>query len=106
MRSNFRAAAILVLALSPAAPALAQTSFPMITHTMPVAVQRGKTTEVTVVGKMNFIGAYQALFQGAGIQAEIIPDKMKTATKPLPLVTQVKMKLTVAPDAALGVRDF
>ena len=51
----------------------AQTSYPMITHVTPVAVQRGKTTEVTVEGRMNFAGAYQALFEGTGISAEIVP---------------------------------
>src|SRR5881397_1692828 len=34
-------------------PASAQTSFPMITHATPVAVQRGQTAEVVVEGQMN-----------------------------------------------------
>lgn len=90
-----------------AAPALAQTSFPMITHTTPTAVQRGKTAEVLVQGKMNFYGCYKVLVEGEGIQAELVGAKpdMKPP-KPLPQVSQVKVKFTVAPDAPLGVRDF
>src|SRR6516225_4970223 len=85
----------------------AQTSYPMITHTMPVAVQRGKTTEVTVEGRMNFAGTYQALFEGTGISAEIVPPPpIKNAPAKKPVVTQVKLKMTVAADAALGVREF
>src|SRR5262249_22754788 len=52
----------------------AQTSYPMITHTLPAAVQRGKTTEVTVEGQMNFSGVYKALFEGTGISAEVVAN--------------------------------
>src|SRR5262249_20743967 len=62
-----------------AGPAHAQTSYPMITHTTPVAVQRGKTTEVVVAGQMNFAGVYKALFQGSGIKAEIVPQPVPKA---------------------------
>jgi hypothetical protein len=89
------------------AVAAAQTSYPMITHTMPVAVQRGKTTVVTVAGQMNFAGVYKALFQGDGIQAEVVSQPVpKGAPKQPPLVRSVQLKLTVAADAALAVRDF
>ena len=50
-------------------PAAAQTSFPMVTHTTPVAVQRGKTTEVVVAGRMDFRGVYKVLFEGTGLTA-------------------------------------
>src|SRR5256885_1170355 len=81
--------------------ASAQTSYPMITHTSPVAVQRGKTTEVTVEGQMNFAGVYKALFEGSGISAEVIPGPPpKAGTQPV--ARSVKLKLTVAADAALG----
>ena len=87
--------------------AAAQTSYPMITHTMPVAVQRGKTTEVTVEGRMNFAGTYQALFEGTGITAEIVPPPpVKNAPAKKPVVTQVKLKVTAAADASMGVREF
>jgi hypothetical protein len=85
----------------------AQTSYPMITHVTPVAVQRGQTTEVTVEGQMNFFGTYKALFEGTGISAEVAGDApAKTAPAQRPQVKSVKLKLTVAADAALGVRDF
>ena len=100
---------------------IAQTSYPMITHTVPVAVQRGKTTEVTVEGQMDFSGVYKALFEGNGITAEILPasapkpepktppKSAKTDPKKPPKKTpprSVKLKLTVAADATLGVREF
>jgi hypothetical protein len=79
----------------------------MITHTSPVAVQRDKTTEVTVEGQMNFLDTYKALFEGTGITAEIVPTPPPKATPPQkPLVRSVKLKLTVAADARLGVREF
>lgn len=85
----------------------AQTSFPMITHTQPVAVERGKTTVVTVEGQQNFLGVYKALFEGTGITAEVIDEAPPKAVPPQkPLVKSVKLKVTVAPDAALGVREF
>jgi hypothetical protein len=105
-------AAALFLSLGNAA---AQTSYPMITHTVPVAVQRGRTTEVTVTGQMDFHGVYLALFEGKGITAEIIgesapekPAAKKRSPKKSakPVTRSVKLKLTVAPDAPLGVREF
>jgi hypothetical protein len=85
----------------------AQTSFPMITHVHPVAVQRGKTAEVVVDGQMNFFGAYKALFEGAGLTAEIIPQKAPAPMPPQPpLLRNTKLKVTVAADAAVGVREF
>ncbi len=82
--------------------ASAQTSFPMISHAHPVALQRGTTTEITVDGKMNFAGAYKALFEGTGITAEV------STPPPAPgvVLQAVKMKVTVAKDAGLGVREF
>jgi hypothetical protein len=88
-------------------PAAAQTSFPMVTHTTPVAVQRGKTTEVVVAGRMDFRGVYKALFAGTGITAEVVPQPAPKAAPPKPATAgSVKLRLTVAPDAALGPRDF
>ncbi|TMQ31331.1 MAG: hypothetical protein E6K70_22825, partial [Planctomycetota bacterium] len=51
-------------------PVQAQTSYPMITDTYPVAVQRGLSSEVTVEGQMDFSGVYKVLIEGSGIQAE------------------------------------
>jgi hypothetical protein len=87
----------------------AQTSYPMITHAYPPAVQRGTTTEIVVQGQMGFPGAYRALFEGNGITAEILSPPAPPQANPgmrQQQVNQVRLKLTVAPDAALGVREF
>jgi hypothetical protein len=103
-----RVLAILALALVPAV-ATAQTSFPMVTHATPVAVQRGTTAEVTVECRTSSLsGAYKVLVEGTGITAEVVPDKAKQPDpmgRP-PVVTSVKLKVTVAADAAPGVREF
>jgi hypothetical protein len=105
-RRLFIVAALSALAVQ-SRPAAAQTSFPMVTHTTPVAVQRGKTTEVVVAGQQNFLGVYKALFEGTGITAEVAPQPAPKAVPPQkPLVRSVKLKLTVAPEAALGPREF
>lgn len=95
-----------VLWLSPGWAVHAQTSYPMLTHTMPVAVQRGKTTEVTVEGKMNLAGVYKALFDGTGISAEVLYTPPTGKAGAPAVVPSVRLKLTVAPDAALGPREF
>ncbi len=82
--------------------ASAQTCFPMITHSYPVAVQRGTTTEIAVDGQMNFAGAYKALFEGTGLTGEVTSPPPGPGT----LIKSVKMKTTVAKDACLGVREF
>ncbi len=89
-----------------AATTSAQTSYPMITHVTPVAVQRGKTVEATVEGQMNFAGAYKALFEGTGITAEVVGATPRPAAGALPPVRSCKLKITVAADAEPGVREF
>src|SRR6476646_46458 len=86
----------------------AQTSFPMITHVHPVAVQRGKSTEVTVEAQTNFGQAYKTLIHGTGVTAEVVPpSEPKKGVDPKTALTRsVKLKVTVAADAALGVREF
>jgi hypothetical protein len=86
--------------------AAGQTSYPMISHTHPVAVQRGKKSTVEVAGTQNFAGTYKALFQGPGIKAEGFPPLPAAGQLPRAPVRSVKMQLTVDPAAALGVRDF
>ncbi len=82
-----------------------QTSYPMISHVTPVAVQRGKTVEVMVEGTMNFHGVHTLLIEGKGVTAEVIaPPPVKGDA--LPVVRTVKLKVAVAPDAPLGVREF
>jgi Bacterial pre-peptidase C-terminal domain len=91
----------LVLLLSLAGLAPAQVSYPMTSHVLPVAVQRGKTTTVNVYGTQNFAGTYKALFEGTGITAEVVAPKGSPATARV-----VTLKLTVAADAKPGPREF
>lgn len=86
-----------------AVPAFAQTSFPMITHAMPVAVQRGTSAEVTVEGQMNFAGAYKVLIDGTGVAVEFLPAKPKD---PKAIAKSVVLKIQVEANAPLGVREF
>jgi len=93
---------VVLVLLAATGPLSAQTSFPMITHAYPVAVQRGATTEIAVDGQMNFAGAYKVLFEGTGVTAET------SSPPPVPgaVIKGVKMKVAVAKDAPLGVREF
>jgi hypothetical protein len=90
--------------------AAAQNSFPMLTHVTPVAVRRGTTAEVTVACRTSTLhGAYKVLVEGTGVTAEVVPAKdAKVAEpgKPPPVVAAIKLKVTVAADAAPGVREF
>lgn len=97
-------------------PAAAQTSYPMLTQVFPAGVQRGKTTEVTVSGSHNFAGAFKVLFEGQGLSAEVVPpapprtgDGKRGESKKgdkKPDVDSVTLKVTAAPDAAVGVREL
>ncbi len=87
--------------------AIGQTSYPMITHAYPVAVPRGQTTEVTVEGQQNFLGAYQVLVEGTGVSAEVLPSEPPKATPPQkPTLRSVKLKVKVEPGALPGPREF
>ena len=82
----------------------AQTPNPEFTHALPMAVQRGATTEVTVFTypgqKKGFDGTFAVLFQGEGLKAEIVPRGEKES------VDQFKLKATVDSIATLGVHEF
>jgi hypothetical protein len=92
----------LLVSLSLSLSAFGQTSYPMITHCTPTAVQRGTTAEVTVEGQMNFAGVYKMLVEGKGVSAEIVADKGKTQAQS----RSVKLQIKVDADAPLGVREF
>jgi len=99
-------AAMLISGLC-AAGAGAQTSYPMLTHAHPVAVQCGATAEVQVDCQMSLFGAYQVLVEGAGVTVEVLPaNASKADPSARPQVRSVKLKFTVAPEAPLGVREF
>lgn len=98
--------AVVSLGLLPllTAPIQAQTSFPMITHTSPVAIQRGKSAVVTVQGQMNFAGPYKVLVEGKGVTGEYAPPEKPV--DPKTVLRAITVKFTAAPDAPLGVYDF
>jgi hypothetical protein len=96
--------AVILVALTGAARLDAQTSFPMITHCAPTAVQRGTTAEVTVEGQMNFAGAYKVIVEGTGVTAEVVPPARPA--DPKAAARSVKLKVTAAGSAPPGVREF
>ncbi len=89
-----------------AGEASGQTSYPMITHVLPVAVQRGHVSEIEVFGQQDFAGAYKAIFEGAGLTAEILTAPPKTKPKAGTAVKSVKMRVTATKEATCGIREF
>lgn len=95
--------------------AKAQTSFPMIYSTFPLAVERGKTSDVTVTADAeggNLYGAYKVLFDDARISGQIVPPEKgwppldPKQPEKIPQVKSVTVRVTVAPDAQLGLHEF
>lgn len=88
--------------------AAGQTSYPMITHCTPAAIQRGQTAEIVVEGQQNFAGASQVLFEGEGLSAEVIPPPPPADGKPPPPgpVRNVKLRVTAHAEAAPGIREM
>ena len=85
----------------------AQTAYPMLMSLRPVAVQVGTTADVEVKSRYTMFGAYQVLVSGEGVSGEVVPSEAKQedpAKKPT--VEKLAIKVTVAPDAAPGVRDL
>ncbi len=64
---RFHAGSLMVLCGQPfrrcAGSVFGQTSYPMITHVLPLAVQRGHASEVEVFGQQDFAGTYKAIFE-------------------------------------------
>lgn len=99
----------------PGPVALAQTSYPMVTRVEPAAVRRGTTTELLIGGTSggtggvgaDFRGAFQVLAQPPGLVGEVLssgepePAEAKNPRRS----SDVKIKLSVAPDAPLGPRE-
>lgn len=112
MRRLSRLVPVLALALAAVpAPARAQTGYPMILSTYPVGCRRGTTTEVDVRGRENLAGAYAVLFEKPGLTAEIVPPETKPNDKPDPKkppkpLNELKLKVTAAADAPLGVTEY
>lgn len=112
-----RSTSVIILMGALAAVASGQTSFPMITHVTPVAVQRGQTSEVKVECKSpsSLHGAYKALFDAPGLTAEFVVTPggkdtkapMESGKAPtLPVIPTATMKVTVGSEAPLGMREF
>jgi hypothetical protein len=84
----------------------AQTAYPMLMSVKPVAVQVGKSAELTISSRYTMAGAYQVLISGEGVLGEVLPSEAKP-TDPAKKATMEKTKIKVtASDKALpGVRD-
>ncbi len=84
---------------------LAQTAYPMLMSTKPVAVQVGTTAEAVVGSRYSLAGAYQVLVSGQGVKGEVEAREAKSEDAKKPL-EKLKVKFAVAKDAQPGVRDF
>ena len=84
----------------------AQTSYPMITHALPAAIQRGHTSEIEVFGQMDFAGASKAIFEGAGLSADVLAVPTNAKAKPGATVKSAKLRVTASRDATCGIREF
>ena len=114
-------AAALLACVFPAAAALAQQGNadrkpPHIAFLYPAGGQAGSSVEVTVGGE-NVYGATAAILSGKGVSVQILdaaepesakdPDKKKQKKKNQTVLDElVKLKVTLAPDAAPGEHDF
>jgi len=105
---------LILIALMAAVPAFAQKG--NIGFVYPAGAQRGTTFTLTVGGQ-NLSKATGVLISGEGITSEILKatkaDKKKKGKKKkdigeednLQLADQVRFRVTIAPDAELGMRD-
>ncbi|HIF35032.1 MAG TPA: hypothetical protein EYQ75_25925 [Planctomycetaceae bacterium] len=97
--------ATLVLALT--TRAASQTSYPMLMSLQPAAAETGVSSEHTITSRYSMYGADQVIVTGEGVLGEIIHPEIKEGEKEKPPNLQsIKVRFTVAADAAPGVRDF
>jgi hypothetical protein len=89
-----------------AAPARAETGWPMVMSVRPIAVQAGQSIDATVQSRYSMFGAYQVLIGGQGVTGEVIqpPPKPEEFDKK-PSLEKLAVRFTAAADAPLGVRD-
>jgi hypothetical protein len=99
--SRLLLALLAACALQPIASA--QTLRPVILSAYPPGLQRGRTAEIAVTGMNGFQGAYRAVIEGSGVTAEVVPVVPDKDGKSVDAVT---LRVTAAPDAAPGVREF
>lgn len=96
-----RIVAVLVVVLSVNSLS-AQTCPPMITHCTPIAVQRGKTTEVAVEGQQSFANVIGWLADAQGLRAEVLSARPSPSNK----FNGARLKITVGQDVPLGPHEF
>lgn len=96
----------------------AQTSYPMIMATKPVAAQSGQTSDHTVFARYSLDDAYQVLVSGDGVTGEILPEEEMPDEKTKEEAKKdgkkrrranaetLKVRFTVAANAKPGVRDY
>lgn len=102
----FASFALLAMFL-PLSFAAAQTSYPMVMSLHPVAAQTGAISEHTINSRYSMYGADHVIISGTGVTGEIVhPEKKEADKKSLPNLQTMKVRITVAADAAPGVRDF
>jgi len=83
----------------------AQISYPMIMSLSPNSAQIGQTSELTIQSRYDLSGTRRIWISGEGVTAEPIHPEVKEGEEPKS-TTSLKMKVTVAPDARPGVREF
>jgi len=100
------ATAALVVHLSLASAARAETAYPMLMSLKPTAVQMGQTAEITVNARYSMYGAFQVLISGDGVTGEVVhpPFKLEELDKK-PTLDKLPIRITAAADAQPGVRD-
>jgi len=81
-------------------------SYPMLMSLRPTAVQIGQTTEVELSARYSVYGSTKVFVSGAGVICEPINTAKLDKDGKKPVVSKMKLKFTVAPDATPGVRDF
>jgi hypothetical protein len=106
---GLKRAALLLFLLISSSSALAQSSYPMLMSTKPLAVQIGATTECEVSARYNLFGAYRVFVSGSGVTGEVVPPELKPEEKPAekkPEVPKIKIRFAAAEDAVPGMRTF
>lgn len=87
-------------------PVAAQTSYPMLMSIEPVAVQAGQASEVEVNSRYSMHGSTTVFVSGEGVTTEVITDMTVPPDKDPPNLQKIKLRVTAAADAQLGVRDL
>jgi hypothetical protein len=85
--------------------ARAQTSYPMIMSLAPNAAQIGQTSEHTINSRYDLSGTRRIWVSGEGVTAEPVHPEVKEGEE-RKSTTKLKIEVTVAEDAAPGVREF